>query len=60
MDGHKIILTNGFIKKTQKSPVNEIEKAKSQIKKVLKELNIKPEQINNKGYTKMLWEKTGK
>jgi adenylate cyclase, class 2 len=39
---------------------SEIEKAKAQIKKVLKELNIKPEQINNKGYTKMLWEKTGK
>jgi predicted adenylyl cyclase CyaB len=35
---------------------NEIEKAKSSIKKVLKELNIRPEQINNKGYTKMLWE----
>lgn len=26
--GHKIILTNGFIKKTQKTPKGEIEKAK--------------------------------
>ncbi|MBQ6039625.1 MAG: type II toxin-antitoxin system RelE/ParE family toxin [Oscillospiraceae bacterium] len=28
MIGRKIILTNGFIKKTQKTPKNEIEKAK--------------------------------
>ena len=27
--GHKIILTNGFIKKTQKTPLKEIEIAKS-------------------------------
>lgn len=27
--GHKIILTNGFIKKTQKTPPGEIEKAKA-------------------------------
>lgn len=27
-DGHKIILTNGFTKKTPKTPVAEIEKAK--------------------------------
>lgn len=26
--GHKIVLTNGFIKKTQKTPKEEIEKAK--------------------------------
>ena len=26
--GHRIILTNGFIKKTQKTPKNEIEEAK--------------------------------
>ena len=29
MDGNKVIVTNGFIKKTQKSPTNEIEKAES-------------------------------
>ena len=28
-DGNKIILTHGFIKKTQKTPSNEIEKAES-------------------------------
>jgi len=28
MIGRKIVLTNGFIKKTQKAPKNEIEKAK--------------------------------
>lgn len=39
---------------------SEIKKAKSQIKRVLNELNIKPNQINNRGYTKMLWEKSGK
>ncbi len=26
--GHKIVLTNGFIKKTQKTPKEELEKAK--------------------------------
>ena len=26
--GRKIVLTNGFVKKTQKTPVSEIEKAK--------------------------------
>lgn len=33
--GHKIILTNGFIKKTQKSPKREIEKAKQYRKEYL-------------------------
>lgn len=28
MIGKKVILTNGFIKKTQKTPKNEIERAK--------------------------------
>ena len=28
MIGHRIILTNGFVKKTQRIPVNELEKAK--------------------------------
>ena len=35
----------------------EMEKAKKKIRNVLKELEIKPEQINNIGYTKMLWDK---
>jgi phage-related protein len=29
MLGHKVIVTNGFVKKSQKSPVNEIEKAQN-------------------------------
>ncbi len=29
LDGHKIVLTNGFIKKTQKSPFHEIERAEN-------------------------------
>ena len=28
MIGHKVVLTNGFIKKTQKTPKSEIERAK--------------------------------
>lgn len=35
----------------------EIEKAREAIRDVLKELNIHPEQIDNTGYTKMLWYK---
>lgn len=33
--GHKIVLTNGFIKKTQKTPPGEIERAKSYRKEYL-------------------------
>ena len=36
---------------------SEMEKAKNKIKMVLKELEIKPNQIDNTGYTKMLWKK---
>ena len=35
----------------------EMEKAKRKIRNVLKELGIKKEQIDNTGYTKMLWKK---
>jgi len=35
----------------------EMNKAKKKIRDVLKELKIKPEQIDNTGYTKMLWKK---
>ncbi len=38
--GHKIILTNGFIKKTQKTPKREIEKAKQ----------YRVEYLSRKGY----------
>jgi len=36
---------------------SEMEKAKKKIRDVLKELKIKPSQVTNKGYTKMLWDK---
>ena len=36
---------------------SEMEKARNKIKMVLKELEIKQEQIDNTGYTKMLWKK---
>jgi len=39
------------------SQPKEVEKAKRKIRQVLKELEIKPEQIDNTGYTKMLWKK---
>ncbi len=35
----------------------EMAKAKNKIRQVLKELEIKPNQIDNTGYTKMLWKK---
>lgn len=36
---------------------SEMQKAKNKIRQTLNELGIKPKQINNKGYTKMLWER---
>ena len=39
--GGRIILTNGFIKKTQKTPKSEIERAKQYRKDFLEELDIK-------------------
>ncbi|MBS3094328.1 hypothetical protein J4474_01550 [Candidatus Pacearchaeota archaeon] len=36
---------------------NEIEKAKRKIKETLKELGIEKRNIDNTGYTKMLWKK---
>ena len=38
-------------------PPKDIEKARKRIREVLKELGIKQEQINNTGYTRMLWDK---
>lgn len=36
---------------------SEMKSAKKKIRAVLKELDIKPEQVDNTGYTKMLWDK---
>jgi predicted adenylyl cyclase CyaB len=36
---------------------SEIKKAKNKLRKILKELEIKQTQIDNTGYTKMLWKK---
>lgn len=36
---------------------HEIETARNKLKKVMEELEIKPSQIDNTGYTKMLWYK---
>lgn len=36
---------------------NELKKARNKIREVLKTLGIRPEQIDNTGYTKMLWYK---
>ena len=36
---------------------SELEKARNKIRQAMKELKIKPEQIDNTGYTKMLWYK---
>ena len=38
-------------------PKYEMKMARKKIRKVLKELEIKPEKIDNTGYTKMLWDK---
>ncbi len=37
--------------------MSELEKARKRIREVLKLLDIRPEQIDNTGYTKMLWYK---
>jgi predicted adenylyl cyclase CyaB len=39
------------------SQPREMKKAKRKIRQTLKELEIRPEQIDNTGYTKRLWEK---
>lgn len=36
---------------------SELDKARNKIRKILKALQIRPEQIDNTGYTKMLWYK---
>ena len=53
MDGNKVVVTNGFIKKTQKSPAHEIEKAKNYKKDYLsrRSLNGRLKEIYSKKKT---------
>jgi len=46
-----------FIEMEYLSKMSELEKARKKIREVLKILKINPEQIDNTGYTKMLWYK---
>jgi predicted adenylyl cyclase CyaB len=46
-----------FMEMEYLSQLAEIEKARKKIREVLKILKINPEQIDNTGYTKMLWYK---
>ena len=46
-----------FMEMEYLSRKSEMEKAKKKIRQALKELEIKPDQIDNTGYTKMLWDK---
>jgi len=46
-----------FIEMEYLSQPKELEKARARIREVLKILEIPPEQIDNTGYTKMLWYK---
>ncbi len=46
-----------FIEMEYLAKPSEMEKAKKIISRTLKELEINPKQINNTGYTKMLWDK---
>jgi len=46
-----------FIEIEYLAQLNEISKAKKKIREVLKKLGIKQNQIDNTGYTKMLWDK---
>ena len=39
---------------------NKIEKARKEIQKIIKKLSIEKNQIIREGYTKMLWDKSGK
>jgi len=46
-----------FIELEYLAKPSEVEKARNKLRKVMKQLKIKPEQIDNTGYTKMLWYK---
>ncbi|GBE19461.1 MAG TPA: class IV adenylate cyclase [Candidatus Pacearchaeota archaeon] len=54
---NKIKHLGAFIEIEYLAKKNEIKKAIKEIKGVLKELKIKPNHIDNTGYTKMLWKK---
>lgn len=54
---NKIKYLGYFIEMEYLCKKNEIKKARKIIREVLKILRIKPEQIDNTGYTKMLWYK---
>ena len=46
-----------FIEIEYLAQLKDLDKARKKIRKVIKELGVKPEQIDNTGYTKMLWYK---
>ncbi len=46
-----------FIEIEYLSQMNEIEKARRALREIMKELGVRKEQIDNTGYTKMLWYK---
>jgi len=46
-----------FIELEYLAKPSEMETARNKLRKVMKELEIRPEQIDNTGYTKMLWYK---
>ncbi len=46
-----------FIEIEYLSEMKEIEKARNALREIMKELGVRKEQIDNTGYTKMLWHK---
>ena len=46
-----------FIELEYLAKMSEIEKARNKLRQVMKELGVRKEQIDNTGYTKMLWYK---
>jgi len=54
---NKVLGLDYFIEVEYLARKNEMHLAKSKVSGVLKELGVKQNQINNAGYTKMLWER---
>ena len=54
---NKVKGLGGFIELEYLCKSKEVKKAKKVIRSILKDLKIKESQIDNTGYTKMLWEK---
>jgi predicted adenylyl cyclase CyaB len=46
-----------FVEIEYLAQLKDLDKARNKIREVMKELGVKPEQIDNTGYTKMLWYK---